>query len=85
MPARQIELQPRANTMLLASVPPLVNTTSAGSAPTSAATSSRASSTIARARRPSLCGEDGLPTTSSAATTAARASARSGAVAFQSR
>ena len=85
MPATRIASQPAASTALLASVAPLVKTTSAGLAPTSAATCSRASSTRPRARRPSACGDDGLPTTSSAATMAARASRRSGAVAFQSR
>ena len=85
MPATRIASQPAASTALLPSVPPLVKTTSAGLAPTRAATCSRASSMMARARRPSACGEDGLPTTSSAAIIAARASRRSGAVAFQSR
>jgi hypothetical protein len=70
---------------MLASVPPEVNTTLRGSAATSAATSPRASSTRRRAARPSAWTEDGLPTASSAAIMAARASSRSGAVAFQSR
>ena len=70
---------------MLASVPPEVKTTLRGSAPTSAATCSRASSIRRRAARPSAWTEEGLPQTSSAATIAARASGRSGAVAFQSR
>src|SRR4029079_16315227 len=41
--------------------------------------------TMARALRPSACTDDGLPVTSNAASTAPRASGRSGAVAFQSR
>ena len=45
----------------------------------------RAASTRRRASRPSACTEDGLPTRSYAATIAARASGRSGVVAFQSR
>ena len=85
MRASRIVCQPPAITALLASVAPLVKTTSAGLAPTSAATFSRASSTMARTRLPSVCGEDGLPIASSAASTAARASGRSGAPAFQSR
>ena len=70
---------------MLASVPPEVNTTLRGSAATSAATFSRASSIRRRAARPSAWTEDGLPELSSAASTAARACGRSGAVAFQSR
>ena len=50
-----------ASAMLLASVPPEVKTTSAGSAPTSAATWRRASSTSPRALRPTRCTDDGLP------------------------
>ena len=46
---------------MLASVPPEVNTTLRGSAPTSAATCSRASSISRRAARPSAWTEDGLP------------------------
>jgi hypothetical protein len=67
---------------LFASVAPLVNTTSAGAAPISAATSARACSTSARARAPSRWALDGLPTTSSAAVMASRASGRSGALAL---
>jgi hypothetical protein len=65
-----------------ASVPPLVNTTSCGRALTRVATQSRASSTVRRAARPKPCTDDGLPTTASAAATAAAASDRTGAVAL---
>ncbi len=58
---------------------------SAPSAPKAAATCPRARSKSALAARPSAWTEDGLPTTSIASIIAARASARSGAVAFQSR
>ena len=58
---------PATSASMLASVPPEVKTTSRGSAPTSAATCSRACSIRRRAARPSACTEDGLPTTSSAA------------------
>ena len=74
-----------ASANVLASVPPEVNTTLRGCAPTSAATCSRASSISRCAARPSPWTEDGLPLTSSAASAAARASLRSGAVAFQSK
>ena len=57
----QMAFQPPAITQLLASLAPLVNTTSLGLAPTSAATCSRAVSIMARARRPSACTDDGLP------------------------
>ena len=53
--------------------------------PVASATCARARSITARAARPSACTDEGLPTTSSAAAMAARASGRSGAVAFQSR
>ena len=69
----------------LASVPPDVKMTLRGSAPTRAATCSRAVSTKCRAARPSAWTDDGLPSWSSAASMAARAAGRSGAVAFQSR
>ena len=75
----QISSQPAAITQLLASVAPLVNTTSLGLAFTSCATSSRARSTIARTARPSACTDEGFPVVSIDATIAARASARSGA------
>jgi hypothetical protein len=71
---------------LFASVAPLVNTISRGAAPTRAATSARARSTAVRIAAPSRCALDGLPTPpSSAATIAARASGRSGALALWSR
>jgi hypothetical protein len=49
------------STVLLASVPEAVNTTSAGRAPSSVATRSRASSTASRAARPKAWIEDGFP------------------------
>ncbi len=67
---------------LSASVPPEVNTTSAGAAPTRAATCSRAVSTAARAARPWPCWLDGLAAgRSSSGSIAARASGRNGALA----
>ena len=45
----------------LASVPPELNTTAVGSAPTRSATCARAVSTRARARRPAAWTADGLP------------------------
>jgi hypothetical protein len=47
--------------MLSASVPPLVNTISLGSAPSTSATCVRASSSATRARRPIWCTEEALP------------------------
>ena len=71
---------------LSASVPPLVNTTSPGSAPTSAATVSRASSSRRRASRAHRWEPDGLPgTASSTSTTAASTSGRTGDEAAWSR
>jgi len=70
---------------IFASVPPEVKTTSPGRAATSAAISSRASSTSRRAARPSACTEDGLPGTASASRNASAACGRMGAVAFQSK
>jgi len=67
---------------LLASVPPLVNTTCAGRAPTSAATCSRAVSSSARAARPKPCTDDGFPTVASASVMAAATAGRTGAVAL---
>ena len=58
---------------LLASVPPLVNTTSAGAAPTRAATASRASSTARRTARPKPCTDEALPVSDRAAATASAA------------
>ncbi len=70
----------------LASVPPDVKTTSRGAAPSNRAASSRASSMISRAPRPSACTLDGLPRPPVIAAKAARAaSGRTGDVAFQSR
>ena len=71
---------------LSASVPLPVNTISAGDAPTSAATSPRASSTAARARWPNQCRLDGLPKPSRrTATMASSARGSSGVVALWSR
>ena len=81
----RISSQPWAKTALAASVAPLVNTTSPGSAMTRPPTCHRACSTIARAARPSAWTLDGFPTWSIAASIAARASGLSGAEAFQSR
>jgi len=83
MPAQE---RPRpAQASAAASVAPEVKTISAPSAPSAAATCARAFSINALAARPSAWTEDGLPTTSIAATIAAFASGRRGAVAFQSR
>jgi hypothetical protein len=49
-----------AKARAFASVPPLVKITSGERAPTKAATPARASSTIARARRPSAWTEEGF-------------------------
>jgi hypothetical protein len=68
--------------MLLASVPPDVNTTSAGKAPTSAATWRRAPSIRLRAVRPAQCTDEGLPPARSAAAMASNAAGRSGLVAL---
>ena len=81
-PAR---LKPGLSASALASVPPEVKTTLRGSAPSAAATAARASSTSRRACRPSAWTDDGLPASSQALAIAARASGRSGVVAFQSR
>ena len=74
--------QSGVSTVLLASVPPLVKVTSFASPPTKRATALRARSTRARAARPSACTDDALPTSPSAATMAARATGRRGAVAL---
>ena len=68
-----------------ASVAPLVKITFSGVAPTAAATSARAASTIARACRPSACTEEAFAAAPSAATIASRASGSSGAPALASR
>ena len=73
------------STAFAASVPPLVNTTRAGAAPTRLASASRAASTAARACRPSAWIEEGLPGSSSARATAADTSGRTGEVALWSR
>ena len=70
---------------MLASVAPLVKVTFFASAPTSCATCPRAVSISPRAARPSACTDDAFPVISSARTTAARASSRKGALAFQSK
>ena len=70
---------------MLASVAPLVKVTFLASAPLSTATFCRASSMTWRAARPSACTDEALPVSSRAAVMAAWASARSGAVAFQSK
>jgi hypothetical protein len=49
------------NAWLLASLPPLVNTTSCVRQPSKAATWARAFSTMSRAGAPAQCGLDGLP------------------------
>ncbi len=68
---------------VLASVPPLVKTTAAGAAPASAATWMRASSIIARAARPKLCTDDGLPAARvNACCIASSAASRNGVVAL---
>ena len=71
-----------ASASAAASVAPEVKITSAPSAPSAAATCARAFSTAARAARPSAWTLDGLPTISIAASIAARASGRIGAVAL---
>jgi hypothetical protein len=73
------------NASEFASVPPDVKMTFRASAPTAPATAALASSTSRRDARPSACTEEGLPLRSQAAAIAARASGRSGVVAFQSR
>ena len=70
---------------LLASVPPLVKITLRGAAPASPATSRRAPSIMARARRPSAWTEEALPMSAIASSAASRALGRNGAVALWSR
>ncbi len=67
--------------MLLASVPDPVKITSLGSEPIASAITSRASSTLFRAERPSVCNEDGLPTCARAAVIAVIARGFMGVVA----
>lgn len=71
--------------MLFASVPVAVKTISSGAQRASAATAARASSSIRRARVPAPCGEEGLPNSSSAASSARRAAAHTGVVAALSK
>ena len=82
--ARRAQYRPLTARLSL-SVPPVVNTTSDGRAPTDAAIRSRASSTSRRARRPAVCSDDALPVRASAAAMAATASSSIGVVAAWSR
>ena len=66
---------------VIASVPPLVNTTCSGATPAKRATVSRAPSSSALAARPPPCTLDGFPTNPSASTTAARTASLTGVVA----
>ena len=67
------------------SVPPEVKTTSDGRAPSAAPIRSRASSTTARAARPEVCSEEGLPTTADCSIRASSAAGSIGVVAAWSR
>ena len=67
------------------SVPPAVNTTSVGCASATTANRSLASSSSARAARPSAWMEDGFPTRPSASAWAAAAAGSTGAEAAWSR
>jgi hypothetical protein len=67
------------------SVPPAVNSTSDGLAPSAAATPSRDSSTARRARRPEVCRDEALPSWTNASLITATASERIGVVAAWSR
>jgi len=69
---------------LLASVPPDVKIVSVARAPTSDATSRRALSTIARALRPAVWTDEGLPLARSASTMASNAAGLRGLVALWS-
>ena len=66
----------------LDSVPPLVKVMEPGFTATRSATCARATSISDRAARPAACTDEGLPPISSARTTAAFASGRTGAVAL---
>ncbi len=66
---------------LSASVPPLVKTTSLGRAPNTSASCSLDSSTTRRARLPTACSDDGLPSRASSSVIATIASGRIGVVA----
>ena len=70
---------------LLASVPPEVKTTSEDAAPHSEATSRRALSTVARARRPEAWTDEGLPPIRNASAMASKAAGLKGLVALWSR
>ena len=71
---------------LSASVPPLVNTTSPGRLPASAATASRASSMARRAIRAARCAPEGLPgSVVSQGSIASSTAGRSGVLAAWSR
>ncbi len=78
--ARRAQYSP-LTARLSASVPPEVKMTSEGCAPAAAASTSRASSTARRARRPDPCSEDGLPVRANSRVSAARASGASVVVA----
>ena len=67
------------------SVPPEVNSTSDGRAPSARPIDSRDSSTTRRARRPEVCSEEGLPTTAISAVIASMTSGSTGVVAAWSR
>src|SRR6266550_1539711 len=67
------------------SVPPPVKTTSDGRAPSAAASRSRDSSAVRRARRPEACNDDAFPTSANAAVIAAAAAGSIGVVAAWSR
>jgi hypothetical protein len=63
------------------SVPPVVNTTSDGRAPSTSAIASRDSSTTRLARRPDVCSDEALPSAVNASLIAATASGIIGVVA----
>ena len=67
------------------SVPPPVNRTSDGRAPSAAARRSRACSAVRRAARPLACSEEALPTRPSCSVIAASTSGSTGVVAAWSR
>jgi hypothetical protein len=81
---RRLQNSPLSAALSL-SVPPPVKISSDGRQSTAAASDSRDSSTIRRARRPLACSEEGLPAPASAAVKAATASGRIGVVAAWSR
>ena len=66
-------------------MPPEVNSTSEGRAPSAWAIDSRDSSTTRRARRPEVCSEEGLPTTAISAAIASITCGSTGVVAAWSR